>query len=45
MAATVVIAQEYEQVPDGYPSEGSPLVLANANQLEVGTAPPLWSAP
>jgi hypothetical protein len=42
MPATVVIAQEYDALPDGDPSEGSPLVRANGDQLEVGTTPPLW---
>jgi len=40
MPTTVVIAQEYEAVPDGDPSEGSPLVRADANRVEVGTTPP-----
>ncbi len=44
MPATVVIAQEYEPVPDGDPLEGSPLVRADGNQVEVGTTPPLWRA-
>jgi hypothetical protein len=44
MPATVVIAQEYEPVLGARSSEGSPLVRANGNQLEVGTTPPLWHA-
>ena len=37
--ATVVIAQEYEPVPDRDPSEGSPLVRADGNQLEARATP------
>jgi hypothetical protein len=42
MPRTVVIAKEYETLPDGKPEEGTPVARPTGDQLEVGTTSPLW---
>jgi hypothetical protein len=44
MPRVVVIAQEYQQLPDGNADEGRPAVRAVGNELEVGTTEPTWVA-
>lgn len=42
MPEAIVVAQEYQPVPDGDPEQGTPLFEPVGNQLELGHAKALW---